>query len=282
MTIASAPPIRFGLIGDNIKYSKSPLLHTLAGGLCGLNIRYDTLIPAELSHTFEAVFEHCRASGYRGLNITYPYKETVVSLLRVDDPFVAAIGACNTVLFEEEGPLGFNTDYSGFAVAFRSAFAGSAPGIIAMAGAGGVGKAIAFALASLEASVLRIFDPDRGKAEALAHALGRTVRGVAVEITGSIEEAAAGADGLVNCTPHGMAGLPGTAFPKSVLGSQGWAFDAVYTPVDTEFLLDAWNCGLETMSGYELFFHQGVDAFRIFTGLSPDLAALRRMLMEAT
>ncbi len=59
-----------------------------------------------------------------------------------------------------------------------------------------------------------------------------------------------------------------------------WAFDAVYTPVDTEFLCDARAGGLETLSGYELFFHQGVDAFKLFTGCSVDMDALRAELSE--
>ncbi|HKJ61418.1 MAG TPA: shikimate dehydrogenase [Hyphomicrobiales bacterium] len=279
--MVSAPFIRLGLIGDNIKRSKSPLLHTLAGQLCGLDIRYDTLIPAELGQTFDAVFEHCRSSGYRGINVTYPYKEQVVSLLRVDDPHVAAIGACNTVLFEAEGPLGFNTDYSGFAAAFRAAFPDSTPGVVAIAGAGGVGKAIGFALADLGASALRLFDPDRTKAEALARALAHAAPEMTVSIAETIDEAVIGADGLVNCTPLGMTGYPGTAIPKPLLESQRWAFDAVYTPVDTEFLTDARTCGLETISGYELFIHQGLDAFRIFTGRSVDITALRQRLMQA-
>lgn len=279
--MAPASSIRLGLIGDNIKRSKSPLLHTLAGRLCGLDVRYDTLIPADLGQSFAAVFERCRSEGYRGINITYPYKETVVAMLRIDDPRVAAIGACNTVLFEDDGPRGFNTDYSGFAAAFRAAFPGSQPGIVAMAGAGGVGKAVGFALADFGASALRLFDRDRSRAEALADAVSRSFPGMKVSIAASIEEAARGADGLVNCTPLGMVGHPGTAIPKAALGAQRWAFDAVYTPVETEFLLDARAGGLETISGYELFFHQGVDAFRIFTGQPVDVAALREMLAGA-
>jgi shikimate dehydrogenase len=100
-------------------------------------------------------------------------------------------------------------------------------------------------------------------------------------LTASIDEAAVGADGLVNSTPLGMFGHPGTAIPRHVMAGQRWAFDAVYTPMDTPFLRDAAASGLATMSGYELFFHQGVDAFRIFTGQDVDQPALRRALREA-
>ncbi len=96
----------------------------------------------------------------------------------------------------------------------------------------------------------------------------------------SVEDAAAGVEGLVNCTPLGMDGKPGTAVPRSAIGEQKWAVDAVYTPVDTLFLNDARAAGLDVMSGYELFFFQGVDAFKIFTGRDVDESALRRLLME--
>lgn len=75
--MAPAPSIRLGLIGKNIERSKAPLLHVLAGQLCGLDIRYDRLVPAEMDCSFEAVFAQCRAEGYRGVNITHPYKESV-------------------------------------------------------------------------------------------------------------------------------------------------------------------------------------------------------------
>ena len=66
--------------------------------------------------------------------------------------------------------------------------------------------------------------------------------------------------------------------PSSVMAGRRWAFDAVYTPADTQFLRDAASAGLATMSGYELFLHQGADAFRIFTGREVDRQELRRML----
>lgn len=274
------PAILLGLIGDNIGRSRSPLLHRLAGRLCGLDVEYRPLIPADMRLDFEAVFESCRTGGYRGINITYPYKEKVVAKLQVDDPRAAAIGACNTVLFGEARPLGFNTDHSGFIAAYRGAFPGSSPGIVVMAGAGGVGRAIGFALGALATRSLKLFDREGAKAEALAEALARAVPDMKVVIAQSIEEAASGADGLINCTPLGMAGYPGTAIPKSVMRGRRWAFDAVYTPVETAFLRDARASGLETLSGYELFFHQGVDAFRLFTGCPVDPDALRVALRE--
>ena len=105
--------VRLGLIGDNIAASQSPRLHELAGRLTGADVTYQRLIPRERGQEFEQVFEAARDGGFRGLNITYPYKERVVSLVSIPDPHVAALGACNTVLFTADGPQGYNTDGSG-------------------------------------------------------------------------------------------------------------------------------------------------------------------------
>ena len=273
--------IRLGLIGDNIRRSQSPLLHVLAGRLSGLDVSYEPLIPADLGLDFEAVFDRCRNGGFRGINITYPYKERVFRRLDVRQAGVRALGACNIAIFGADAPLGDNTDYSGFKSAFAETFPGASPGIVAMAGAGGVGKAVAFGLADLGASEIRLFDHDVSKAAALQDALAAAAPGLSVRLAATIEEAAAAADGLVNCTPLGMGGYPGTAIPREAIAGQRWAFDAVYTPVNTQFLTAAASAGLATMSGYELFFHQGIDAFRIFTGHDVDQTELRAALAEA-
>lgn len=272
------PVTRLGLIGDNIARSRSPRLHVEAGRLCGIDVAYERLIPRDMGLDFSAVFERCAGEGFTGINITYPYKEEVVSRLHVPDPATAMIMACNTVVFGKGMPEGHNTDCTGFASAFRARFGNVAPGKIAMAGAGGVGKAVAFALARLGASELRVFDREAAKAQGLVDALGAARTGMRVVTAPSIEDAASDVDGLINSTPLGMVGYPGTAIEATLIDGALWAFDAVYTPVDTQFLRDASNRGVETISGYELFFHQGVDAFAIFTGRQVDAAALRAAL----
>ncbi|MGH8678818.1 MAG: shikimate dehydrogenase family protein, partial [Burkholderiales bacterium] len=128
--------------------------------------------------------------------------------------------------------------------------------------------------------VIRLFDQETKKCERLAAAL-RAHTETAVTICGSLQDAAAGADGIVNATPVGMHLHPGTPVPRNLLGAQSWAFDAVYTPTKTRFMLDAMDAGLETLSGYELFFQQGIDAFEIFTGIRVNEARLRDALTQS-
>jgi shikimate dehydrogenase len=274
------PTIRLGLIGDNIAASRSPALHRLAGRLCGLDVRYDLLVPRELKLDFDAVFDRARDDGYRGLNITYPYKERVLARIRIDDPIARSIAACNTVVFENGDAIGTNTDYVGFLGAYRAGFGLSAPGRVAMAGCGGVGKAIAFVLAALGANALHLFDPESSKADGLSRALAIAYPALEVQVARTMARACDGADGLVNCTPMGMVGHDGNAFAGIAMGSATWAFDAVYTPMDTPFLLAARAAGLSILSGYELLLHQGVACFRIFTGCEVGIVELRRGLAE--
>ena len=92
--------------------------------------------------------------------------------------------------------------------------------------------------------------------------------------------AIAGARGLVNCSPVGMVGHDSTPIPRPLMRGAAWAFDAVHTPVRTRFLADADAAGLDSLSGFELFFHQGANGFEIFFDGSVDRARLRQALGE--
>ena len=270
--------IRLGLIGDNIWESSAPDLHRLAGGLAGLDVTYGRFVPPALGVDFEAAFRRAQSLGYRGLNVTLPYKERAPALVQIDDPLVAALGAINTIVFAEDGPRGFNTDYSGFIQAWRQEMGAASPGAVALIGAGGVGKAVGFALLALEAATIQVFDQDSDKAAAFAAALKAARPELDVTAALTVEAAVENADGVLNCTPAGMAPYGGTAVDKTLLQGRQWVFDAVYTPRETPFLKDAAARGLKTISGYELFFWQGVDAFERFAGRKIDPAALRAAL----
>jgi shikimate dehydrogenase len=274
--------IRLGLIGDNIRESRAPKLHRLCGMMCGLDVSYDLLIPAEQVLAFDELFERCRSQGYRGLNITLPYKIRVFPKLRIDNPLLRLVGSANTVVFDGPKPSGHNTDFTGFMAAYRARFGYRAPGLVAMAGAGGAGRAVAFGLLELGAEELRIFDSSHEMAESLCRDLMQAGKGgFLAQACGTIEEALDGARGIVNCTPLGMHGYQGTAFPCQLLAGKSWAFDAVYTPMVTTFIEDAEAQGLDILGGYELHFYQGIQAFTHFTGLvPPDLARLRSMHLD--
>lgn len=279
MTARHGRVFKLGLIGDNIAASKAPLLHETAGRLSGVSVTYERLVPKDMLRDFDGVFDFARDTGFRGVNVTYPYKERAAQKAYVADPLVRAIGAVNTVVFSaQDAPAaqGFNTDYTGFIWAYRSARQMAPAGIVCVIGAGGVGKAVAFGLVKLGAKVIRLVDKHSDKAMAVAQSLKALNSGVVIEIASDAEQAAKGADGLINCTPLGMVGVGGSPLPQGAMTGASWAFDAVYTPIETAFLTDAKAAGLDVISGYELFFGQGIDAWAIFTGAAIDHARLRQ------
>ena len=270
--------LKLGLIGDNIDRSQSPHLHRICGRMAGIDVSYERLVPHAMGLRFEEVFAKAEDEGFHGINVTYPYKERVCEFVRVADPAVKAIGAVNTVLFSQGGPQGFNTDYSGFVQAYAAA-RDAPPGTVCLIGAGGVGKAVAFALLALKADTIICVDLDRAKADALAQALIAAGTETQIYVSDSPLEAAEQADGIVNCTPLGMVNIGGTPLPASAMTQASWAFDAVYTPVKTQFLKDASCAGLTVISGYELFLAQGLDAWALFSGQQPDRVAIQEKLL---
>ncbi|NJM41753.1 MAG: shikimate dehydrogenase [Anaerolineae bacterium] len=275
--------LKLGLIGNNIGQSSAPLLHKLAGAMHGLSASYDLLdLHGKPPHEFEEAFSDCAHANYAGINITFPFKERAARLVEIASPDVRALAAVNTVRFDEgSAPKGFNTDYSGFMAAFRRWFPVHTPGDVAVIGCGGVSRAVAFGLAKLGCSAIKLYDTDAIRANALMYTLHKAYPQLPVRVCGAVDEAVVGADGLVNCTPMGAYYAPGTAIPAHLVGTQHWAFDVVYTPIDTEFMTTAKARGLVVLSGYELFFYQGVDAFEIFSGQRVDEERLRTALAQA-
>ena len=273
--------IRLGLIGDNIADSKAPLLHEFAGQLHGLDVTYQRLVPRKLGLTAQELLHFCREHDFYGVNVTYPYKQLLASEVTITDESVRALGAINTILFEPGGPQGFNTDYSGFIAAYCATLGLNPPRTSCILGAGGVGSAIAFALVQLGARAISLFDMDIERAQVLEQALKRRAPNVAINVTDNVDAAVDGAEGVLNCTPVGMVGMEADALVSTdQLRSAKWAFDAVYTPERTAFIENAKAARLATLSGFELFFFQGVHAFRHFTGIDLEQADFRNKLRE--
>lgn len=270
--------IKLGLIGDNISASRAPDLHRIAGDLSNLTVQYDRLVPRDMSKTFDEIFAACPALGYNAINVTYPYKERAIAKVTTDDPLVRAIAAINTVVFANDMVTGFNTDYSGFVEAYKKKGPNHSPGICCLVGTGGVGRALAFGLITVGAEEIRLLDRDQSKSQQLANdlnALGTTIK---VQAMSDINQATAGCDGLLNGTPVGMLGYPGSPFTASQVSRATWVFDAVYTPMETDFLKMAQDTKTHVISGYELFFYQGVHAWRHFSGVDVDEQKLRAAL----
>lgn len=274
-----APSLRLGLIGGNITATRSPALHIVCGLATGYNVTYDLVIPAERGCDFPSALRGCEQAGFDGVNVTYPFKELAAAMVEPALPVVRAMGSANTVKFSPEGARAHNTDYTGFKAGFTRVLGTRSPGRVLVLGSGGVGRAVVFALADLGAAEIVLCDAEAAKAEALADALRAyspiPVTSAAAGGHGDLD----GFDGVVNCTPLGMVGREGSPLPEDVRGRPGWAFDAVYTPAHTVFRGQLTRLGADFLSGYELYFHQGIDAYEIFSGATVrDLDWVRAIL----
>ena len=95
-------------------------------------------------------------------------------------------------------------------------------------------------------------------------------------VAGDLARDIAAADGVVNATQVGMTGFPGNPIPVAALKPTHWAADVIYTPVETEFLKAAAGKGARVLDGSGMCVHQAVEAFRLLTGVSPDVARMHR------
>ncbi len=272
--------ILVGLIGRNIQGSLSPALFAGAFEAADIDGYYhlmdaDRLPGRRLPHLLDAI----KVAGFAGANITYPFKQEIIPLLDAVDPEAAQVGAVNTVAIARDGrTTGYNFDRHGWRNSFAETLgSGNAQGkTVVQIGAGGAGRAVAFALMDLGAAALVLHDLDKARADALAADVAQHYGQARCRVGGNLERDIAAADGIVNATQVGMTGFPGNPVPAAALQATQWAADVIYTPVETEFLKAAGAKGLRTLNGGGMCVHQAVEAFALLTGVKPEVAVLHR------
>ena len=245
----------------------------------GLRCEYRLIDLEKLRVGAEALpdlLKEAEASGFAGLNITYPCKQSVLELLHELSDDARAIGAVNTVVLSNGRRVGHNTDWWGFAESFRRGLPDVQINSAVQLGAGGAGAAVAHAALTLGTRKLAIFDLDASRAKILAADLcarfgaGRAVAGT------DLGAAMATTDGLIHATPTGMVKFPGLPLPAELLRPALWVAEIVYFPLETELLRVARRLGCRTMNGSGMAVFQAVEAFRLFTGITPDAERMQR------
>jgi 3-dehydroquinate dehydratase/shikimate dehydrogenase len=258
----------YGVIGDPIGHSLSPLMHNAAFAASGVNAVYLPFRVRQLADFIEAV----RAFGISGFSVTLPHKERILEYLDGCDPLAAEIGAVNTVVVQGGKRLyGYNSDYAGVLRAIER-HVPLAKSRVLLLGAGGSARAAAFALAKKGASVL-ICARRPAKAQALACAAG----GEAIDRAALRKETF---DAIVNCTPVGMYPGGGSPLQTSELNARV-VMDLIYRPRKTELLKRAERRGIAVISGVEMFLEQGAAQWEIWTGQRAPRDVMRRVVTSA-
>jgi shikimate dehydrogenase len=279
MSPAPSPPdLHLALIGAGIQASRTPALHMQEAAAQGIRCLYGLIDLDRVAGGADALADllaKAEAQGFAGLNITYPCKQSVIPLLHALSDEARVLGAVNTVVLRGGRRIGHNTDCSGFGAAFDAGLGDAPRDQVVQLGAGGAGSAVAEALLARGVGRLWLHDSDPARAAALAAALAaRHGAGRAVTAP-ELAAAVAGADGLVNCTPVGMAKLPGLPLPAAMLHARLWVAEIVYFPLETALLAAARALGCRTLDGGHMAVFQAAHAFRLFTGREPDVARMQ-------
>jgi 3-dehydroquinate dehydratase/shikimate dehydrogenase len=270
----------FGVLGDPVAHSLSPLIHNAALRQLGINGVYLPFrVPRGQLPSFLNQFERVPVQGY---SVTIPQKEAAATEAQQRDPAVTLVGSANTLVRGAQGFVAYNTDYQ---AALQSLVANlperSEPGMtklekrpVLLLGAGGVGRAVAHAL-HREGVLLTISNRTTERAEKLAAELGcRYVDWVARHNVLC--------DLLVNCTSVGMhPNVDESPIHPSFLKPGLMVFETVYTPETTLLVKEARSRGCLVITGVDMFIHQAALQFRLFTGREPPLELMRDLVRRA-
>ncbi|OSX70753.1 hypothetical protein BU14_0673s0005 [Porphyra umbilicalis] len=295
-TLLSAYPFRsitpatavYGVIGCPIGHSMSPALHNAALSAAAIDAVYVPLLVdgGDLDRFLTAVRPH----GFVGFSVTLPHKlDALAACGDAVDPVAARIGAVNTLVADDGGPLGYrgyNTDWTGALDAVEARRTVRDASVMVL-GAGGAGRALAFGAVARGAGLVIIVNRSGDKARALAAEL-RTPTCPTVATT---PDAAtdlpfvAGVDIVMNSTSVGMhPGVDATPVDAALFVDRGapLVFDAVYNPLETRLLREAAAAGCVTVSGVEMFVRQAAAQFQLwFPERTPDVGLMREVVLAA-
>jgi shikimate dehydrogenase len=265
------------VIGWPISHSRSPLIHGYWLARYGIDGSY-TRVPVQ-PDAASRFLGRLQAEGYVGCNVTIPHKVTACAVADEVRPAARAAGAANTLWYEGNRLVADNTDATGFVQNLRDVVPSfdCHGAIVALLGAGGAARGIAFALLEAGAGAIRVFNRTRARADAFAADFGARVEAC------DWDERSTALDGvslLVNTTPLGMPDSEGLGIDIGALDRTAVVADIVYVPILTPLLAQARARGLVTVDGLGMLLHQAVPGFERWFGVRPEVTAELRALVQ--
>lgn len=260
----------FGVLGDPVAHSLSPVIHNSAFAHDGLDAVY---VPF-LAHDPVAFWRAC-GDWIDGLSVTIPHKEALLDELDEVEELALRIGAVNTIYRGEEGQtIGANTDAPAAVDCVVDAVGDLHDRTVLILGAGGVARAIAFALHAAGARIV-IANRTRARAEDLAAAVGPGCRALDLEEAREVPYHV-----IVNGTSVGMR-EDLSPWPAEAHRPDATAFDTVYTPLETRFLREAQDAGCRPICGLSMFIGQAAGQYQRWTGREAPEPLMQRVALEA-
>ncbi len=269
----------FGVVADPVAHSHSPLIHNRAMQHAGVNARYLPFrVPPDDLNAFIAA---CPQIGIHGISITIPHKERALDYCTQAEASATGIGAINTLIFDQNDRLGYNTDYRAAMDCINAAYSKSDAAVshqgrrALILGAGGVSRAIAWGLKQRGAEVT-IASRSYDRAAAMAHELGTRV------VTWDHRHAQ-NPQLLINGTPVGMhPNVDEAPYDKAAINNFMVVFDTVYNPENTLLIKHAREMKAKVITGVDMFVRQAAYQFKLFTGREAPTQLMRDAIKEAT
>ena len=268
----------YGLIGNPVSHSISPIIHNTLFNEMGFNSVY---VPFKVNNIDDFI-EEFRRLDVKGYSVTIPHKESITNHLDAIDPMAKKIGAVNTIVNRNGKLIGFNTDYEAAVKALNSV--NNLSGVseeegylkgkkVTLLGAGGAARAIAFGLKDCGAHIT-IINRNHNRAQLLARDVGC--------LSGKLDDLhTIEADILINATPVGMfPKVNETPIAKNKLKPDMVVFDTIYNPVETKLMRDAKAQGCKVVGGLPMFIQQAAAQFKLWTGKIPPLGLIEKIAYE--
>jgi shikimate dehydrogenase len=265
----------YGVIGDPVSHSLSPVMHNAAFRHLKMDCVYYPF--AVKSEGLRDAILGAKALGFGGLNVTIPHKESVLEIMQGGEMAID-IGAANTIDFKRM--KAFNTDAPGAIDSLKDNGVEVSGKKVLVLGAGGASRAVVYILAKSGAEVT-IVNRTRPKSLELAAAM-ETYGNVAGKGLENIRDDARSADIIINTTSVGMyPNVNSTLLTHDMLNSSQVVFDLVYKPLETRLLKEAKKANSKTIDGLTMLVRQGARSFEIWTGVKPPVEIMERSVRDA-
>ncbi|ADG13325.1 shikimate 5-dehydrogenase [Methanocaldococcus infernus ME] len=265
-----------GLIGHPVEHSLSPVMHNAA--FKDKNLNYVYLAFDVKPERLRFVVDGAKALGMVGFNVTIPHKVEIIKYLDQLSEEAKLIGAVNTVKIEDDIAIGYNTDGIGARRALEEEIGKVKDKKIVIFGAGGAARAVAFELAKDNFVVIanRTLEKAKKLAKEIEEKLNREVGYSDLNV--DLEDV----DIVINATPVGM--YPNVnekpIVSKERLRKDMVVMDLVYNPLETTLLKEAKKVGAKTIDGLGMLIYQGAEAFKIWTGVEPNIEVMRESILK--
>lgn len=278
------PPAIYGIIGNPVAHSLSPVMQNAAFKALGVNAVYK-LFPlvddGELRLFMEDIKE--KANPIFGLNVTVPYKEKVLPYLDSLDPLARKTGAVNTLVIDHQRKIrGFNTDGPGFLAHLGELQFDPCDKSIIVLGAGGAARAIIGVLCLMGPQgpkSIRVFNRTRARVQTLIEEIQKEIDTDIIKGLERIEDLTS-VDMLINTTRVGMQADDGLLFNPDLMHQGMLVYDVIYNPVETKLLQEAKQHSAATANGLGMLFYQGVLALSHWANVEPN-QRVKKIMREA-